>query len=357
MNRCSLLPLGIACFFLACGNTGAPAKDYGPLLENLTAQVILPEQQAFATQAKALVVAIQALSDAPSDDSLLAAQGAWRDARKAFRITDSLHFGPGLTQYVTERIDASPVDASGIEAMASGTGAIDDHAVSVAGGFKKGFLGLEYLLFPDPSAQGPAPLLAKDAPAPRRRTLAISMADEIAQSAQDLNKAWGPYAEQIRLAGAGGTQYATQRAAVDDLVGGAGYALELIVRVRLAPPLGRKSGGAPDPTLDPTLRSDSAIADMQASLSGVLALYADDGFSAVLSKSSPALDEAVKAEFADAQSKLAAVPAPFASALTDAASLQLVQDAYTSTQHLKSSWNSDVSSALGATARVENDGD
>jgi len=350
----SLLCSFAACLMLACGNTGAPEVDYGPLLQNLSAQVILPEHQAFAAQADALAVAAQALADAADAPSLLSAQSAWRDARQAYRTLDALHFGPDLTLRITERIDVSPVDVKGIEALAAGSSAVDDAAIGAAGGQKKGFLGLEYLLFPDPGSQELAPVLVDDARASRRRALALGMAREIARSAHQLDDAWaadkGGYVEQIQLAGRGGTQYATQRAAVDDIVGGASYALELIVGIRLAIPLSRKPGA------DPTQRSDNAVADMQASLNGVLALYQGDGFASVVGKKSSQLAEVVAAEFSDGQQKLAAISAPFASAVSD--ETPAVQAAYDATRALKATWNTDLASALGATVKVgDNDGD
>lgn len=348
-----------ACLLLACGNTGAPELDYGPLLGNVSQQVILPEHRQFVTQAQALVDSVQMLSDSPDEVSLQAAQAAWREARKAYRTLDALHVGPGYTLHITEAIDVSPIDLDGIEALVTGSGAVDDQAVRNAGAKKKGFLGLEYLLFAEPSSKLPAPALADDDWAVRRRLLAISMADEIAKLARDLDAAWegdDGAAAQLEQAGKGGTKYATQRAAVDDLIGGTGYALELIVGVRLALPLGRHNGGTPDPSLDPTLRSDSAVADMQASLAGVFALYSGDGLSAVIRGKSSALDQRVLDQFTAGEAKLNALPAPFETAVVD--DTALVQEAYDSTQALKKTWNTDVASALGATARTgENDGD
>src|SRR5450432_3990464 len=214
------------CALLGCGNTGAPAQNYGTSLQYLTEQVILPEHQDFVSTANALVVATQALGDDPSADNLTATQSAWRDVRKAWRMLDAVRIGPDLTNHVSDRIDVSPVDAAGIEAIVTGTGVVDDNAVGVAGGKKKGFLGLEYLLFADPSAapDALAPVLAADQAAARRRMFALGMADEIASSAQQLDNSWEPsgdnYARQIELAGAGSAVYATQRAAVDELVSG-----------------------------------------------------------------------------------------------------------------------------------------
>ena len=203
--RTSLLSLSACCVLLACSNTGAPERNYGPLLKNLTENVILPEHQDFDTQADALVVAVQALSDKPSADNVAAAQAAWREARRAWRVLDAVHIGPELTLHIAERIDVTPVDAAGIEAIVTGTDAVDDQAVADAGGKKKGFLALEYLLWPDSAAinDTPAPALANDDAAPRRRTWAISIADEIAKSAHQLDDAWEPssgnYAEQLEL--------------------------------------------------------------------------------------------------------------------------------------------------------------
>jgi predicted lipoprotein len=347
----------------ACGNTGAPPQNYGPLLQNLTEQTILPEHQDFAAKSDLLVVAMQALADNADADSLAAAQSAWRDARAAFRVLDSLQIGPGRTLHVADRIDVSPVDAVGIEAIVTSTAAVDDHAVAIAGGKKKGFLGLEYLLFPDPSAAPAtkAPALADDDAAPRRRAFALSIADEIKSSAHQLDDAWEPsggnYAQQIELAGAGGTVYATQRAAVDDLVGGGvAGALEVIVGVRLALPLGLKVGGTPDPTADPTSRSDSAVADMQATLAGVAALYQGDGFSAVVNGKNAKLDAGVLTEISDFQAALSAIPAPFVDTLLN--DTQKVENAYEAGKTLKATWNTDVSSALGATLKpADIDGD
>ena len=346
-----------AVFLVACGNTGAPAADYGPLLKNLTEQVILPEHQAFAARADALDSAVQVLASAPDADSLASAQLAWREARKGYRLLDALHFGPDYALHITERIDAAPADAEAIAAWIDGNEAVDVGAVEKAGGASKGFLGLECLLF---SEAGEASLASDEAGAARRRALAVSMASEIASSAHELDDAWDPrkggFATDLELAGAGSRKYATQRAAVDDLVGGAAYALEWIVGVRLAPPLGKQTGGTPRPELDPTVRSDSALSDLQASLAGVFALYARPGFSTVVGARGAGLDQAVLGEFEGARAAFNAVPAPFSDAVANQTAL--VEAAYDAGRALKKTWNSDVSSALGATVKPsDNDGD
>jgi predicted lipoprotein len=346
---------------LGCGNTDAPARDYGPLLENLSEQVILPEHALFVSASVGLVSAVQALVDEPDAEALAAAQEAWRTARKAYRTLDALHFGPGSTLHISERIDVTPAEPERIEALAVGDAEITDSTISKAGGREKGFLGLEYLLFADVSADAAAaPVLADDEFAGRRRALSLAMANEIMKSAHQLDDAWAPgagnYVAQLESAGKGSTQYASQRAAVDDIVGGVAYAFELIVGVRLAVPLGRKSGGTPNASLDPTLRSDNAVADIQATLSGIAALYDGDGFSSVVRSKSAKLDETVESGFGNVAQTLSMIPAPFGDAVMNDTSV--VKAAYDAGVELKRTWNTDVSSALGATLKPsDNDGD
>jgi predicted lipoprotein len=219
---------------------------------------------------------------------------------------------------------------------------------------------MEYLIFSSDGDDAALADLQGDGLPSRRRTLARLMGEEIAQSVHELEDAWsatgGDYAGMIERAGGDSTRYRSQRAAVDDYVGGVAYALELVVGVRLAAPLGRKGTGEPDPTQDPTPRSDSSVADMSASLAGVSALYQKDGFSAQVRGRVPALDDQAKQELADCSDKVLAIPAPFAIALTEQTTL--VQAAYDSCKSLKATWNVDVTSAIGATLRVgDNDGD
>ncbi len=355
------LTLSLACLLLGCdNNTDAPEVSYGALLGNLTDQVIVPEHQQFAMQADALVTATQALQAAPGADSLASAQTAWRAARATWRRLDALHFGPIITLDTTDRIDVSPADPTAIEAIIAGTGNVDDAAVGKASAQAKGFLGLEYLLFSaDPSL--PAPVVAADGLATRRLSFAHSLADDLAQAAHLLDNSWEPtsgnYAGALKTAGSGSTRYTTQRAAVDDLVNGVSYALELVVGIRLAVPLGRKSGGAPDPTLDPTTRSDSAVADMTASLDGVGAVYAAPGLSANVRSASASLDQEMTSDLSAAEAAISGIPAPFASAVANDSTSGLVTGAYGVAKTLKDFWNTDITSALGATLKPENDGD
>ncbi|MEI9951286.1 MAG: imelysin family protein [Pseudomonadota bacterium] len=354
-------PYLLAAWLLGCtNNTDAPPASFGPLLVPLGEQVILPEHRQFVTDADDLVGALQALERSPDADALTRAQVAWRAARKAYRMLDAVLLVPDVNLRITERIDVAPADGAGIEKLVSGTAAVDDTAVSNAGGRKKGFLGLEYLLFPAPGDSNPAPVLLDDAARARRLKLAVSMADEIAASARELDGVWEldqqGFIAEFEHPSLSAQRYQSELDVVNDLVGAGNYALETIVGIRLALPLGRKTGGHPDALLDPTSRSDNAVEDMQSSLAGFVAVYTTAAFTGAVQERSAALDAQVHSEISSSQVTLAAIPAPFASAVMEQTAV--VQAAYDATQALKHTWNADVTSALGATFRVgDNDGD
>jgi len=95
---------------------------------------------------------------------------------------------------------------------------------------------------------------------------------------------------------------------------------------------------------------------MEATLSGIIAVYEGDGFSAVVRGKSAKLDQTVMAALDDTETKLAAIPAPFSDAVVNHTAL--VEAAFNASSGLKKTWNTDVSSALGATLKPsDNDGD
>jgi predicted lipoprotein len=346
----------------ACNSAGTPAVDYSALLKSLDA-VVVPETAKFATSAAALSTALAAIggSSASLDASSLAtAQTAWRAARLDWRHLDATYFGPLLTLGLTDRIDATPADDSGIDGIVNGTQTIDATLIGTLGGPQKGFLGIEYLIF---SASGNEAVLTSltgtsGAPA-RRRALAAAMSVEVASSAQQLATAWSPsggnYVAQVETAGMGSTTYSQQRGALDDYVGGAAYALELVVGVRLAGPLGRKTTGMPDPASDPTSASDSAVADMTGSLAGVSALYQGMGYSSMVQTMNSNFNMEAQTDSSACAKSITAIPPPFVtSVVSDNA---VVQNAYTTCKTWKDNWNIDISSALGATVVPDNDGD
>ncbi len=355
-----LLALFAAGALCACDDeTASPPTDYMPLLRAATEGVILPANSAFSSRADELATLTRSLHDAPSSDALAKAQQAWRAARSAYRSLDAAHFGPVVDRGTAGRIDLTPASPADIDAIVAGSGTIDAASVAAASGKTKGFLGLEYFFFsPDGDEAALASLDGDDTTAVRRRALASAIASDIAATAHQVDDAWSPskgrYADEVLGAGTTSQRYATQRAAVDDLVGGVGYALELLVAVDLATPLGLKSDGSPDPSRIVTLRSENGTADMRATAASVQAAYGS--FADQVKARSNALDDRTQSEIADCTNKIAAITTPFSQILVD--NPTVVRDAYSACKVLKATWNVEVTSALGATLKpTDNDGD
>jgi putative iron-regulated protein len=354
----------LAAAVVACeGDTADKPVDDAPLLHALVSSQASPRLSALATQGDELVKATDELMKAPTAANLAAAQQAWRRTRKAYRELDGFHFGPVEDLSIASRIDVSTVDTAGIEAILAGTGPVDKAAVAAAGGTKKGFLGAQSLLFAVEGDEVALARLTAETSGPRRAALLSSMAQEIAESCHQLADAWSSssatsaagYASEVTSAGAGSARYPTQRAAVDDVVGGVAYALELVVGVRLAEPLGRRGDGTPQPQLDATRPSDNLGADLAATMAGVKAMY-DGGFAERIRQKNPAIDAQASAELAACIEKIDAMPRPFEKTLTSETAT--VQAAYDACKAFKGTWNTDVTSGLGATLKPsDNDGD
>lgn len=357
MNKllCFALPLGLA--FAGCSEDGTAAEetDYTTLLTQVSSKVALPAHRLAADKADALLASLRTLETSPSAASLEAARGAWREARAAYRHLDTYTFGPMPAKAIDARVDVAPADPAGIEESIAGDATLDVAFVGRLGGKKKGYLALEYLLFKGPGGD----VLASFSAGGRRGALARALGEELAASLHELLDAWDPdkdgWAKRLADAGKGGG-YPSQRAALDDLVGGGAYALELVVGIRLAMPLGRKSAGTPEPERDPTLASDSAVADMVASMEGVTSLYADPGFATLVQPKVAGLHDKVTQQLAECTRALRAIPAPFGTSVVQ--NNASVQAAFEACKALKLTWNTDLTSALGATVKpLDTDGD
>lgn len=350
-----LVPVGI---HLACEDGGTPATDYASVLQAVS-DMGKADTAAFASAADDHLAALKAFEAAPDATTLAKAQSTWRGARAAYRKLDALRMGPVTDLGIAERIDVT-ASAADIEAIVSGTATIDVTMVAAAPGARKGFLGAEYLLFSADGADAALKGLVGDGVPARRRSLARAIGEELAQSAHQLSDAWSggahPIGAEISGAGKTSTRYPTQRAAVDDLVAGIGNGIELVAGVRLGRTLGKNAGGAPDPTAEPARASDSAVADMAATLGEVSALYANTGFATRIKDRSAALDVRVTQQIQDCSMKVGGIPAPYANSLTSKTAI--VDAAYEACKTLRQTWNVDLSSAVGATLKSsDSDGD
>lgn len=352
---------------LGCSSPTSSASDAKPVLTDLTTNVILPSYQDVATKADALKGSTAALAGGPSESTLAAAQAAWRETKDAWRRTEAFRFGPVETKSISGAIDYWPGRPATIEQAIAGDQPITVASVDALGSLAKGFVALEYLLFDN--VGGNAAILAKltGEGGARRLQYIAAVAEILDGKTRDLLAAWSPsgenFAKELTDAGGAGALFPSSKAALDQLVNSASFAAELVTNTKIGKPFGKKTGGVPAPEEEESPLSDNSIADMIATLDGVIAVYTGArggvdgmGVSDLVRAKNASLDDRVVAGLADARAKILAIPAPFRTAIT--ANPAAVETAYQSVRDVKNTMTTEVAGALGTTLKFnDNDGD
>lgn len=375
LPRRARLPLSVAGWPLvsaallaaASGCGGAEDYDAKPALDDLVHIVMLPTLSDVQTRSADLSTAAAALADDPTEQSLSAAQDAWRAARSPWRGADSFAFGPVVDQDLAGAIDWWPAKPETIEEKITAGATIDVAYVESLGTSARGFMAMEYLLFD--STAGDAAILSalQGEPGAKRRAFVLALAQSVAAKTETLRLAWdeegGKYALEITQAGEGSKAFTTQKAAVDELVNQMVFQADTLLNARIGKPAGKSSGGEPLPDTEESWRSDNSLADMLSSLGSIESIYQGKygdqdglGMTDLVRARSAAVDDRVQGAFADARKKIEAIPPPFRTAVVDHAAE--VDAAFEATRTLKRALATEVVSALGSTLRFNDaDGD
>jgi predicted lipoprotein len=335
----------------ACGSTPLGDGPRKAVVRNLVDQVIVPTYADVAARTAELSAALDALEAAPDETRRETARAAWRAARIPWKESEAAVFGPAKDLRLEGAMDQWPADPAAIEAVLAGTDELTDGFVAELGANKKGFHGLEQVLF------AATPLDAR-----RLRYLAAA-GRALAADAARLHAAWrDEYAARFIEAGDVESIHATIKAVVDTFVNEGVALTERISDTRLGAPMGKASGGTPRPELAESPASENSVADMAASLRGVRNLYfgtrdgtPGHGLDTLVESASPVIGKQVRLEILAAVDAVAALP-PLGEAL--AAGDPRLETAYLAVKELKRALAADVTAALGATLKFnDNDGD
>ena len=352
-----------------CTNTDwSTGFDRKPMLADIVSNVILPTYADLDERSDELRTAVSDLADDPTEARLASAQQAWRAARKPWKQSEAFRFGPVQSSKIGEAIDWWPAKPDNIEARIAGGEPITSELIESIGTSSKGFMAMEYLLF-DPEGDRAAVLARLTAPdnGARRRAYLLALAENLATKTTALSEAWDPasgnYAGALREAGGASATYVSRKAAVDQVVNRLVVEAEVIATNKLGKPLGKSSGGAPQPDLEEAPRSDNSLDDVLDGLRGIANVYQGtyggaDGLGLgdlVRSKSEP-LDASVRGDIEGALLAVSAVPFPLRTAITERPAE--ANAAYESVRTLKRTLATEVVSVLGVTLTFnDNDGD
>jgi predicted lipoprotein len=330
---------------------------------------MLPIYEDLATHAAALGPAVQALCADPTEETLHAAQDAWRAARDPWKRSEAFLFGPASDLRTASAIDFWPARPDSVEqAITAAPDPIPLEHVASLGAAAKGLPALEYLLF-DPIG-GDAAILAAlgaaDVTATRRCAFAAALGAGIGQDAAALHEAWRPeggnYVAQVADAGSGTAAFESSQDGINQVVNSLVAILQQLSDMRLGAPLGAKAGGVPQPDEVESRFSDNSAADLIDAARGIEAVYLgryEDrqglGLSSLLADD-PALDEQIRAQIADVIAKVEALTLPLREAVQeDAAPVQAALDSVKALRRLIAV---DLANVLGVSVTInDNDGD
>lgn len=335
---------------------GADVPDRGALLAGIAHEVIVPTHQRLAAAAVAQADALRALCGSRDAAALATAQDAWLAARRPLQEGYAFAFGPPVDdERLLANLDFGPVREVDVLTLLGSADPVDAGALAGRGATVRGLVVLEYLLF-DPAGDDAAVVATLD---DRRCAYLVGLGDDAARSAHRLADAWDPAGGD--LAGAFGMRdpWAGDALAMADLINGLIGLTESVRIGKIGKPAGvYGTGSAPAPETLASWRSHSSLAEVQANLDGVAAVWGDDvvGLAPLVRALSPGVGASVTTAIGDAQAALAAVPAPLDAAITT--SPDAVLAAYDATYALQRSVATELASVLGVTVTfTDNDGD
>jgi predicted lipoprotein len=323
------------------------------VLVHLADEVFVPAHARLQIEAAALADATALRCQTGDGGHSTAAMLAWQSTRAEWSVTAAFAFGPVVEQMQAAALDFWPARTDTIEAQIAGAPAVIDAAwIDGLGASAKGMPALEYLLFDQLPANTP------------RCAYATALAADIARRCDELATGWEAHADDLRTAGATGSAYASEQAALDVVVNATIENLYRMVKDKLDRPLGNLTGGAPDPLILESRFSATTRDDLEANLRGFAMVYlgadgepgGEPGLGALVSARDPDLDQRILAQHLVARDALAAIPLPFAAALVD--HRDDVQRARDEIDALRRLIKLDVASLLGVTLSLsDNDGD
>ena len=223
-------PLALFFALAGCGgDTDSSPPDgglRGDVLAALGVNAVVPQQEAFATDAFSLE---SALADAASGEATReAAQQAWRDAIDSWQQIEMMQFGPAGSRVTVmggeslrARIYSWPVlSLCEVDRQTAGDDYDDPDALAAAPGAPLGLWAIEYLLFTEDSGNQCSPLDPLndegiwdglgDVPQ-RRLTHAASLATLARQAAAELVDSWstngGNFIQEMESPGRSGAVY------------------------------------------------------------------------------------------------------------------------------------------------------
>ncbi len=350
------------------------------MLSNVSDHVITATYVDMNERIGALRDAVEALNTGTATQAKLkAAQDAWRAARVPWERSEAFLFGPVDVLGIDPAIDSWPLNTADLVAFLNSNPKLTLAQVENASDDLRGFHAIEYLLFGNGVKSNTRS--AKTLTAAERAYL-VALSQVLKNRSQALVDAWtrdfngrGGYAAQLKNPGAG-SAYATQAAALDELIDGLVAIAEELMDAKLGEPMGSSIASA-DASKVESQYSWNSLSDFHDNLQSILNVYTgvkdfkaggasvagDYGLYAFVRAHDQALADRVQAEIIQAQQSIALIKGdgnasstvigkgakPFRTQIKNEQGRALIQTAIDSVQKLRDSLKQDVKPLVART--------
>ncbi|HZV11777.1 MAG TPA: imelysin family protein [Candidatus Kapabacteria bacterium] len=299
-------------------------------LAGISNNVILPTYADLAIKSAALLNAVQLFQSAQTDVNLQTARTAWRNARADYEQTYGFLVGPALYT-IDPVVNMWPIDINGINTLLARDTIFTQQFIAGLVPPLRGFHVIEYLLF---GAKGNK---AASAFTPQEVAYIVSASQDLSVQVNALDSLWlpngGNFVANLLQAGSSNSIYHTGRDAVLDLVNTSLIELGNVTNYM------QTTAQGPNLNYDPSQYSQNGTADFANIITGISNIYfgengnqSGNGISSLVAAKDPALDDSVRAQFAQTLGAINAMTPTFETAVSSTP--QQVQNAMSAVSNL-----------------------
>ena len=293
----------------------ADASD-AAIISNVAHTVIAADYAELERRAGVLLKAVYAVSFATTDENLLAAQQAWRNARRAWEQTEAYLFGPVDTAGLDPAIDSWPVNRIDLDAVLNSDNVLTEDFVGNLDDTLKGFHTIEYLLFGVGSAKAASEL------SPRQKEYLVAASLNLATATRTLADGWRPgedsYLTEFVNAGTTSTIYTSTNSALQELVEGMAIIADEVGNGKIADPFDERNT-----ELVESQFSYNSIMDFADNVRGIENVYIGrylshdgPGLNDLVRRTNTELDQKMRTTISTAISEIEKIPYPFRDAIS-----------------------------------------
>ncbi|MCC4832805.1 iron-regulated protein A precursor [Shewanella sp. 10N.7] len=362
----------------ACGGSGSDSSDTGTtdpvvpetgftfaateMVTNLTDDVIVAGYADLAAQGDALLLATQKLLNSTSQADLVAAQDAWKAARKPWEQGESHIFGPVDSLSIDPHLDSWPLNTTDLQTQLDNSNGFDAETIKSWNDDVQGFHTIEFLLFGD-GVNDNTKLISELTTAEREYVIALSEvfrdyavqlddAWQVSHNPQDTNAL--PYADLLKTPGSdSNTIYSSELAVIEELINGMIGIVDEVGNGKIADPFGDSLANA-DTSKVESQYSWNSLTDFADNIQGVRNVYQGEfiggadkqGIIDFVAAADSDLSVRIASEIDDSILKIQAISGsnnmPFRQAILDEDGRARIQTAVTALTTLQASLESDV---------------